>query len=84
MDIENIMKTAGVSTGIIATIGAIWAIIKKINNKRCHSSCCGREMDVVVAVNELDEEEKHPTPKQSPVIKSISTPHNIECIDLSK
>jgi len=84
MDIDAVMKSAGVSTGIIATIGAIWAIIRKINNKRYHSSCCGREMDVVVAVNELEEQEKHPTPKQSPVIKSISIPHNIECIDLTK
>jgi hypothetical protein len=84
MDIENIMKTAGVSTGIISALGGLWILIKKFNNKRFHSSCCGKDMDVVVAVNELDEQEKHPTPKQSPVIKSISTPHNIECIDLSK
>lgn len=68
MDIDSIMKSAGVSAGIITGIGAIWAIVKKFNNKRFHSSCCGKDVDVVVAVNELTEEEKKPTPHPSPAI----------------
>jgi hypothetical protein len=60
MDIE-IMKTAGVSTAFVTIIGVIWGIIRHINNKRCHSSCCGRDMDIVVAVNDITEEEKKPS-----------------------
>ena len=74
MDIEQIMKTAGVSTALITAIGAIWAIVKKFNNKRFHSSCCGQNMDVVVAVNEITEEEKKPTPHASPVIEPKTPP----------
>jgi hypothetical protein len=72
MDIEDVAKSAGLSATIITVIGAIIAIIKKMNNKKFHSSCCGRSMDVIVAVNELTEEEKHPTPKPSPVLTATA------------
>lgn len=74
MDIEQIMKTAGVSTALITAVGAIWAIVKKFNNKRFHSSCCGKDMDVIVAVNEITEEEKKPTPHPSPAIEPKIAP----------
>jgi hypothetical protein len=84
MDIENIMKTAGVSTGIISALGGLWILIKKFNNKRFHSSCCGKDMDVVVAVNEIEEAEKKSTPHPSPIIRPISEPMNVEKLDLEK
>lgn len=68
MEAQDIAKTAGLSATIVAAIGTIIAIIKKFNNKKFHSSCCGKNIDVVVAVNELTEEEKHPTPHPSPAI----------------
>jgi hypothetical protein len=71
MEIEDIAKSAGLSATIIAIIGAIIAAIKKLNNKKFHSSCCGKEMDVIVAVNSLTEEEKHLTPHPSPMVKPI-------------
>lgn len=71
MDIDTIMKSAGVSAGLITGVGAIWAVIRKFNNKRFHSSCCGKDVDVIVAVNELTEEEKKPTPHPSPSIKPV-------------
>jgi hypothetical protein len=71
MDIQDIAKTAGVSATIVTGIGAVIAIIKKFNNKKFHSSCCGKDMDIVVAVNDLTEEEKKPTPKPSPSIKAM-------------
>jgi hypothetical protein len=74
MDIDSIMKSAGVSAGIITAIGAGWAIIKKFNNKRFHSSCCGKDVDVVVAVNEITEQEKKPTPHPSPAIIPLTAP----------
>lgn len=78
------MKSAGATAGIISAVGVVWAIIKRFNNKRFHSSCCGKEVDVVVAVNELTEEEKKPTPHPSPVIRPVSEPMNVEKIDLEK
>lgn len=78
------MKTSGISSAIISAIGVLWILIKKINNKRFHSSCCGRDVDVVVAVNDIEEAEKKPTPHPSPVIRPISEPMNIEKLDLEK
>ena len=73
MEFQEIAKTAGLSATFIGAIGAVIAIIKKFNNKKFHSSCCGREMDIVVAVNELTEEEKkQTTPHPSPVIKPLT------------
>lgn len=71
MEIEDIAKTGGVAATIMTIVGAIIAAIKKFNNKKCYSSCCGKEMDVIVAVNELTEEEKKHTPRSSPHIKAI-------------
>ena len=81
MEFEDIAKTAGVSATIIAVIGGIVAAIKKLNNKKFHSSCCGKNMDVIVAVNELTEEEKHPTPHPSPMVKPIE-PKSVVCDDM--
>ena len=71
MEFQDIAKTAGVSATIITAIGAVIAIIKKFNNKKFHSSCCGKDMDIIVAVNDLTEEEKKQTPKTSPIIKPM-------------
>lgn len=71
MDIQDIAKTAGVSATIIAGIGAVIAVIKKFNNKKFHSSCCGKDMDIILSVNDLTEEEKKQTPKASPIIKPM-------------
>ena len=78
MDFEDIAKTAGLSATIMTAIATGFAIIKKINNKRYHSSCCGKNIDVIVAVNELKEEEKIPTPHPSPGIKPTRTSVSIE------
>lgn len=82
MDIDTIMKSAGASAGLITAIGAIWAIIKKFNNKRCHSNCCGKDIDVVVAVNEITEAEKKPTPHPSPSLSPNCAPAEIKNIIL--
>jgi hypothetical protein len=72
MEFQDIAKTAGLSATIVGAIGAIIAIIKKLNNKKFHSSCCGKDMDIVVAVNELTEEDKKQlTPHPSPAIAPI-------------
>ncbi len=68
MEVQDIAKTAGLSATIVGAIGAIVAIVKKLNNKKFHSSCCGKDIDVILSVNSLTEEEKHPTPHASPVI----------------
>lgn len=68
------MKSAGVSAGLITAVGAIWAVIRRFNNKRFHSSCCGKDMDVVVAVNDITEAEKKPTPHPSPTIAPLTAP----------
>ena len=81
MEFQEIAKTAGLSAGIITAIGAIFAIIKKFNNKKYHSSCCGKNMDIVVAVNDLTEEEKkQTTPHPSPVNKPLTEKEPIEAI----
>lgn len=84
MDAAETMKTAGISASLLSIVGSIWIVVKKFNNKRCHSNCCGRDMEVVVAVNDITEEEKRATPRSSPVIRPISDPMNIEKIDLEK
>jgi hypothetical protein len=78
METETLMKTAGASAGLITAVGAIWAIIRRFNNKRFHSSCCGKDMDVVVAVNEITEAEKKATPKPSPAISGLEQKKSIE------
>jgi hypothetical protein len=82
MDIDTIMKSAGASAGLITAIGAIWAIIRKLNNKRFHSSCCGKDVDVVLAVNEITDAEKKPTPHSSPSLSPNSAPAEIKNIIL--
>ena len=82
MEFQEIAKTAGLSAGLITAIGAIFAIIKKFNNKKYHSSCCGKNMDIVVAVNDLTEEEKkQTTPHPSPAIKPLPEKEPIEKIE---
>lgn len=66
---DETLKNIGVSSGTVIIILIIYKIASFINNKRLHSSCNGHNLDLVVAVNEITEEEKRPTPKPSPVIR---------------
>ena len=84
MDMETTMKSAGLSAGIISALGGIWLIIKKFNNKRFHSNCCGKDMDVILAVNDITEAEKKPTPRSSPRTVPISDSTKVPPIDLEK
>ena len=73
---ETVLKTGGVSTGFITVAILVIKLIKNINNKRFHSSCCGKEADIVIAVNEITEEEKkhHTTPTINPQKCEIEGP----------
>lgn len=73
MDINDILTTGGVSTGMITLILIIIKVIKSLNNKKYRSSCCGKNAEVVIAVNELTEEEKK-TPVLKPVEAKIEIP----------
>jgi hypothetical protein len=77
---DDILKNIGVSSGTVIIILIIYKIISLINNKRLHSSCNGHNLDVIVAVNELTEEEKRPTPKPSPTVKANNDSLEIEKI----
>ena len=75
-DMETVLKTGGVSTGFITVAILAIKFIKNINNKRFHSSCCGAEADIVIAVNEITEDEKkhHTTPVIKPQKEDIEIP----------
>jgi hypothetical protein len=78
MDTESILKSSGVSVGLITLIGIIIKFIQKLNNKRIHSKCNGKDIiDVVIDVNEATPEDKRPTPKPSPTITAIKNPSDL-------
>ncbi len=78
MDEADILKSSGLSVGVIAIIYVVIRIVKSLNNKRLHSKCNGKDIvDVVIDVREATEEDKRPTPKQSPAINSITADKKI-------
>jgi hypothetical protein len=63
MDEADILKSSGLSVGVIAIIYVVIKIVKSLNNKRLHSKCNGKDIvDVVIDVREATEEDKKPTP----------------------
>jgi hypothetical protein len=79
MDELDILKSSGLSVGTIAFLYGLIQIIKKLNNKRIHSKCNGKDiLDVVIDVNEATEKDKTPTPKPSPTIKPQVPEHEPE------
>lgn len=66
------LTTGGISSVGVAIIMIIYKVLKNMNNKRYMSSCCGKKAEVVIAVNEITEEEKK-TPVPSPSLKSHKT-----------
>jgi hypothetical protein len=83
MDSLEYLKSSGLSVGVIAIIYAVIKIVKSLNNKRLHSKCNGKDIvDVVIDVREATEEDKKPTPKQSPAINSIIVEKKISELDI--
>lgn len=73
MDETDILKSSGLSIGVIILIFSVIRIIKMFNNKRIHSKCNGKDIiDIVIDVRDATEEEKKPTPRASPAIRPIS------------
>lgn len=69
MDIQQMLTTGGISSAGVAMIMIIYKVLKNLNNKKYVSSCCGKRAEVVIAVNELTEQEKKETPKSTPTLK---------------
>ena len=66
----TILKSSGLSVGVVGFIYIAIRIAKTLNNKRIHSKCNGKDiLDIVIDVHQATTEEKAPTPKPSPVIK---------------
>jgi hypothetical protein len=78
MDEIDLLKSSGLSVGVIGIIYVALRLIKSINNKRIHSKCNGKDMiDVVIDVREATEEEKRSTPKPSPALNAITVDKKI-------
>ena len=70
MDDSDLLKSSGLSVGVIGIIYVVIRIIKTLNNKRIHSKCNGKDIvDLVIDVHEATVEEKKPTPRSSPALK---------------
>jgi hypothetical protein len=66
----TILKSSGLSVGVVGLLYIAIRIVKTLNNKRIHSKCNGKDiLDIVIDVHQATTEEKNPTPKASPVIK---------------
>lgn len=75
MDETDLLKSSGLSVGVIGIIYVALRLIKSINNKRIHSTCNGKDMiDVVIDVREATEEEKKSTPRASPAMHGLAVP----------
>jgi hypothetical protein len=71
---EQLLKSSGLSVGIITGIGLLYKLIQAINNKRIRSTCNGKNIvDVVIDIHEATEEEKRPTPKPTPELTAEHT-----------
>jgi hypothetical protein len=78
MDETDLLKSSGLSVGVIGIIYVAIKLIKSINNKRIHSKCNGKDMiDVVIDVREATDEEKRSTPRASPALNAITVDKKI-------
>jgi hypothetical protein len=83
MDEADILKSSGLSVGVIAIIYVVIKIVKSLNNKRFHSKCNGKDIvDVVIDFREATEEDKKPTPKPSPAINAITADKKISELNI--
>lgn len=53
MDDLDMIKTAGVSTTGVAVLLLVYRLFKSIQGKRLVSSCCGRKLEVGLAVEQM-------------------------------
>lgn len=67
MDDADLLKVSGLSATSIAVILIVYRIIKMAMGKKLISSCCGRKIEVGVAVAEM-------TPKAEDTTIEISNP----------
>ena len=50
---SNILATAGISTSGVAILLIVYKIVQAVVNKKIVSSCCGRRVEMGVAVGEM-------------------------------
>lgn len=67
MEETDLLKMAGVSTTGVAIVLIVYRVLKSIQGKKLVSSCCGKKMEVGVAVAPM-------TPKQEEVVVNIQNP----------
>lgn len=66
------MKMAGVSTTGVAIVLIVYRLLKHIQGKKLISSCCGKKLEVGIAVAPM-------TPKEEcPVVIQVKNPMGVE------
>jgi len=58
----NTLTTAGVGTAFTVLAGIGYKIFRAVNHKQCKSKCCGKEMDMSLAIDEMP-----PTTTENPM-----------------
>ena len=70
MEETDLLKMAGVSTTGVAIVLIIYRVLKTIQGKKLVSSCCGKKMEVGVAVAPMSPvEEKVAIDVKNPMVK---------------
>jgi len=66
MDVEDLLKMAGLSTSGVAILLIVYRVLKSVKGKRLVSSCCGKKIDIGVDVQPM-------TPKELVVENPMNT-----------
>lgn len=67
MEETDLLKMAGVSTTGVAIVLIVYRVLKSIQGKKLVSNCCGKKLEVGVAVAPM-------TPKEEEVVVKVENP----------